>query len=332
MSAGPCPLELAEFQMLAWMWMHSGDFALPRQDTPCGPAIPWRFSLHLFAFLIIITVAFAPRGPFPIGSHLEDNPMLNNDSKTPAKRGGVFGRLRSWFFTGLLVTAPVLLTVYLTWAAIKLIDGQVAGLVPGFSELRFANVPGVGLVIGVLLITVIGALAAGFLGRWIIRLGESILNSMPVVRSIYGASKQILETVISTQSDAFREVVLVEYPRKGLWVIGFVTGGTKGEVARRIDIDMVNVFVPTTPNPTSGFLLFCPRKDVIFMEMSVEEAVKLVVSGGIVTPPDKAAKKAAKSAAKGKQAAAPAAKAVAKKAPARKAPAKKASGKSTKKA
>lgn len=258
--------------------------------------------------------------------------MLNNDSKTPAKRGGVFGRLRSWFFTGLLVTAPVLLTVYITWAAIKLIDGQVAGLVPGFSELRFANVPGVGLVIGVLLITVIGALAAGFLGRWIIRLGESILNRMPVVRSIYGASKQILETVISTQSDAFREVVLVEYPRKGLWVIGFVTGGTKGEVARRIDIDMVNVFVPTTPNPTSGFLLFCPRKDVIFMEMSVEEAVKLVVSGGIVTPPDKAAKKAAKSAAKGKQAAAPAAKAVAKKAPARKAPAKKASDKSTKKA
>jgi len=258
--------------------------------------------------------------------------MLNNDSKTPAKRGGVFGRLRSWFFTGLLVTAPVLLTVYITWAAIKLIDGQVAGLVPGFSELRFANVPGVGLVIGVLLITVIGALAAGFLGRWIIRLGESILNRMPVIRSIYGASKQILETVISTQSDAFREVVLVEYPRKGLWVIGFVTGGTKGEVARRIDIDMVNVFVPTTPNPTSGFLLFCPRKDVIFMEMSVEEAVKLVVSGGIVTPPDKAAKKAGKSAAEGKQAAAPAAKAVAKKAPARKAPAKKASGKSTKKA
>ena len=212
--------------------------------------------------------------------------MMNNDAKAPAKRVGLLGRLRSWFFTGLLVTAPVLLTVYITWAAINLIDGQVASLVPGFSELRFANVPGVGLVIGVVLITVIGAVAAGFLGRWIIKLGESILNRMPVVRSIYGASKQILETVISTQSDAFREVVLVEYPRKGLWVIGFVTGGTKAEVARRIDIDMVNVFVPTTPNPTSGFLLFCPRKDVIFMDMSVEDAVKLVVSGGIVTPPD----------------------------------------------
>jgi uncharacterized membrane protein len=125
------------------------------------------------------------------------------------------------------------------------------------------------------------------LGRYIIRLGEGLLNRMPVVRSIYGATKQILETVISTQSDAFREVVLVEYPRKELWVIGFVTGNTKGEVANRIPKTMVNVFVPTTPNPTSGFLLFCPRKDVIFLKMTVEEAVKLVVSGGIVTPPDR---------------------------------------------
>ena len=212
--------------------------------------------------------------------------MVKDDSPQQPKRPGVFGRLRSWFFTGLLVTAPVLLTVYITWWAIQLIDGQVAGLLPGFDQLRFASVPGVGLVIGVLLITLIGAIAAGFLGRWIIKLGESILNRMPVVRTIYGASKQILETVISTQSDAFREVVLVEYPRRDLWVIGFVTGGTKGEVARLVDIDMVNVFVPTTPNPTSGFLLFCPRDEVIFMKMSVEDAVKLVVSGGIVTPPD----------------------------------------------
>ena len=227
--------------------------------------------------------------------------MVKDDSLQQPKRPGVFGRLRSWFLTGLLVTAPVLLTVYITWWAIQLIDGQVAGILPGFDQLRFANVPGVGLVIGVLLITVIGAIAAGFLGRWIIKLGESILNRMPVVRTIYGATKQILETVISTQSDAFREVVLVEYPRRDLWVIGFVTGGTKGEVARHIDIDMVNVFVPTTPNPTSGFLLFCPRDEVIFMEMTVEDAVKLVVSGGIVTPPDSgsAKKPAGKTAAKG---------------------------------
>jgi uncharacterized membrane protein len=206
---------------------------------------------------------------------------------TEFTKRGIFGRFRAWFFTGLLVTAPVLLTLYITWAAIKLIDSQVSMLVPGFEKSFLGNVPGVGLIIGALLITFIGAIAAGFLGRYIIRLGEALLNKMPVVRSIYGATKQILETVISTQSDAFREVVLVEYPRRGLWVIGFVTGTTKGEVAGCISELMVNVFVPTTPNPTSGFLLFCPKKDVIFLKMNVEEAVKLVVSGGIVTPPDR---------------------------------------------
>jgi uncharacterized membrane protein len=210
------------------------------------------------------------------------------DNETVVFRRGLLLRLRGWFFTGLLVTAPVLLTVYITWAAIKLIDGQVNKLIPEFATWSLGDVPGAGLVVGVAMITLIGAIAAGFLGRWIIRLGEAILNRMPVVRSIYGATKQILETVISTQSDAFREVVLVEYPRRGLWVIGFVTGATKGEVARLLPGSNVNVFIPTTPNPTSGFLLFCPIKDIKYLEMSVEEAVKLVVSGGIVSPPDRA--------------------------------------------
>ena len=213
--------------------------------------------------------------------------MTQTDTQRNVTKAGLFGRFRAWFFTGLLVTAPVLLTVYITWAAIKLIDSQVSKLLPGFETSILGNVPGIGLLIGAVLITLIGAIAAGFMGRYIIRLGEAILNRMPVVRSIYGAIKQILETVISTQSDAFREVVLVEYPRRDLWVIGFVTGNTKGEVAGRIVSPMVNVFVPTTPNPTSGFLLFCPREDVIFLKMTVEEAVKLVVSGGIVTPPDR---------------------------------------------
>lgn len=222
--------------------------------------------------------------------------MTENDAKAPTRRPGFLGRLRSWFLTGLLVTAPVLLTVYITWAAIELIDGQVASILPGFNQLVFANIPGAGLIIGLILITFIGAVAAGFLGRWLIGLGEAILNRMPVVRTIYGASKQILETVISAQSDAFRDAVLVEYPRRGLWVIGFVTGGTRGEVAERMDEDMVNVFIPTTPNPTSGFLLFCPREEVIYLDMSVEDAVKLVVSGGIVHPPEEAAKKTARKA------------------------------------
>jgi uncharacterized membrane protein len=268
--------------------------------------------------------------------------MNAKGNPSTTRKPGFFGRLRSWFFTGILVTAPVLLTVYITWAAIQLIDGQVVSLLPVLKDWNGLQIPGVGLVVGVVLITLIGAVAAGFLGRWIIRLGESMLNRMPVVRTIYGASKQILETIISSQSDAFREVVLVEYPRKELWVIGFVTGGTKGEVRRLVDKDMVNVFVPTTPNPTSGFLLFCPRSEVIFMEMSVEEAVKLVVSGGIVTPPDggkaasarKAAKKVTtkkvttkKSAKKASAKKASAKKAVTKKAAAKKAVTKKAAAK-----
>ena len=257
--------------------------------------------------------------------------MTQIDNTHNVSKPGLFGRIRAWFFTGLLVTAPVLLTVYITWAAIKLIDSQVSKLLPGFETSILGNVPGIGLVIGAVLITLIGAIAAGFLGRYIIRLGEAILNKMPVVRSIYGATKQILETVISTQSDAFREVVLVEYPRKKLWVIGFVTGNTKGEVAGRIPSSMVNVFVPTTPNPTSGFLLFCPRSEIIFMQMSVEEAVKLVVSGGIVTPPDvgkaSIARKSANTAKKASAKKTTARKAMAKKADIKRTSAKKASAK-----
>ncbi len=220
--------------------------------------------------------------------------MAINESEAQRVKRGLLAKLRGWFFTGLLVTAPVLLTVYITWAAIKLIDGQVNKLIPAFSSWSLGDIPGAGLVVGGVLITIIGAIAAGFMGRWIIRLGEALLNRMPVVRSIYGATKQILETVISTQSDAFREVVLVEYPRRDLWVIGFVTGTTKGEVARLTPSSSVNVFIPTTPNPTSGFLLFCPVKDIVYLDMSVEEAVKLVVSGGIVSPPDRRSNKVTK--------------------------------------
>ena len=109
---------------------------------------------------------------------------------------------------------------------------------------------------------------------------------MPVVRTIYGAIKQIMETVMSTNSESFREVVLVEYPRKNIWVIGFVTGETKGEVQSLNKNQLINIFIPTTPNPTSGFLLFIPKEDLVYMDMKVEDAVKMVISGGIVTPPE----------------------------------------------
>jgi len=182
---------------------------------------------------------------------------------------------------------PLILTIYVVWAFITFVDNLVVPLVP--IEYRPSyylpfSIPGLGLIIVFLFTTFVGVLATGLFGRTLIRLWENILNRMPVVRSVYSAIKQILETVMATQSDAFRQAVLVEYPRKDIWAIGFVTGSTKGEVSENVNKKMVNVFMPTTPNPTSGFLLFFPEKDLIFLEMSVEDALKLVVSGGMVVP------------------------------------------------
>ena len=137
-------------------------------------------------------------------------------------------------------------------------------------------------------LTLIGALTAGFAGRMLVRLYDAILERMPVLRGIYSAVKQIFETMLAQKANAFREVALIEYPRKGIWTLAFITGTPKGELGRCFDDEMVNVFVPTTPNPTSGFLLFLPRAEVRVLEMSVEDGIKMVVSTGILTPPDKA--------------------------------------------
>ena len=200
---------------------------------------------------------------------------------------GIFARFRRYFLAGILVTSPILITVYVTWLIITFIDSQVAGMLPeslDFTKKLPHQIPGLGLIISIIVITFIGAITPGFIGRTLLKVGERILDNTPVVRSIYGAIKQIMETVMSTNSESFREVVLVEYPRKGIWVIGFVTGETKGEVQTLNKETLINVFIPTTPNPTSGFLLFIPKKDLIYMKMKVEDAVKMVISGGIVTP------------------------------------------------
>ena len=199
-------------------------------------------------------------------------------------------KIRSWFLTGILVMTPLLLTVYVAWAFITFVDNLVVPLVPfNYRPSNFLpfSIPGLGLIIVFIFTTLVGLLATGLFGRTLIRIWENLLNRMPVVRSVYSAIKQILETVMATQSDAFRQAVLVQYPRKDIWAIGFVTGSTKGEVGKRVDKKMVNVFMPTTPNPTSGFLLFFPEEDLIFLNMSVEDALKLVVSGGMVVPKEK---------------------------------------------
>ena len=202
-------------------------------------------------------------------------------------------RIRRYFLAGFLVTAPVGITVLIAWWVINFIDEWVTPFIPTKynpeTYLPF-SLPGLGLLILFMVLTLIGALTAGLIGRWVVRTGERILNRMPVVRSVYSAIKQIFETILAQQSNAFREAVLIEYPRRGIWAIGFITGTTKGEVQNLTLEETVNIFLPTTPNPTSGFLLFVPREEVVPLDMSVEEAVKMVISGGIVTPPDRRSK------------------------------------------
>ncbi|MFO1119240.1 MAG: DUF502 domain-containing protein [Rhodospirillales bacterium] len=200
----------------------------------------------------------------------------------------LMARLRAYFFAGVLVTAPIGITVYLAWLLVSFVDARVTPLIPATinpaTYLPFA-IPGLGLVIVVIALTLIGASTAGYFGRLITGFLDAALARMPVLRGIYGALKQLVETILAQKSGAFREAVLVEYPRRGLWTIAFVTGVTSGEVHQRLAGNLVNIFVPTTPNPTSGFLLFVPRTDLVPLGMSVENALKMVVSGGIVTPP-----------------------------------------------
>ncbi len=199
-------------------------------------------------------------------------------------------RLRAYMFAGILVTAPIFITFYLAWLFVTFVDSKINPLIPAKynpeSYLPFA-VPGLGLLVLIIALMLVGALTAGFFGRLWLRLSERVLSQMPVIRNVYSAVKQILETVLAQQSNAFREAVLIEYPRRGMWAIGFLTGITKGEVQNLTEEECINVFLPTTPNPTSGFLLFVPRKDIVPLTMSVEDAIKMVISGGIVTPPDK---------------------------------------------
>lgn len=197
-------------------------------------------------------------------------------------------RMRNYLLTGILVTAPITITVWISWQILLFFEATARHLVPKEWYPDIA-IPGLGLLVVFIGLILIGALTAGLVGRLFVRASERILNGMPVVRSVYGAVKQILETVLAQRATAFRQVVLVEYPRRGIWAVGFVSGATKGEVQRKLDQELVNVFLPTTPNPTSGFLLFVPAGDVTVLDMTIEEGIKLVVSGGIVTPEDRRA-------------------------------------------
>jgi len=215
--------------------------------------------------------------------------LMTNDTPPPseAPRASLLSRLRGHFIAGTLIAAPITITAWLTVTVVDFIDYRVENLIPKqYNPEQYLpfSIPGLGVIITAIFLVLVGMLARNFLGRFFMRIGESILDRVPVIRSLYSATKQIFETVFANQSEAFREVVMLEYPRKDIWVIGFLTGKSKGEVQSKTKNGVVNVFVPTTPNPTSGFLLFVPEKDIIRMDMSVEDGLKLVVSAGIVTP------------------------------------------------
>ncbi len=216
---------------------------------------------------------------------------------SPRPRRAMFGGLRTSFLTGLVVIAPIGLTMWLIWSVIGWIDGFVLPFVPNayqpenVIETAFGidapiNIRGIGVVLFLVFTIFVGWMAKGIIGRSLLNWGEGLVDRMPVVRSIYNGLKQIAETVFSQAETSFDKACLIQYPRKGLWAIAFISTSAKGEVARRVpaDGDLMSVFLPTTPNPTSGFLLFVPRADVIELEMTVEDAAKLVISAGLVYP------------------------------------------------
>lgn len=217
--------------------------------------------------------------------------------KTARKRLSMGLRLRNYFLTGLVIAAPVSITIYLTWTFIQWIDGWVKPLIPAVynpdTYLPF-SVPGGGLLFAFISITLLGFFTAGIVGKTIIRYGETLLGRMPLVRNLYQGLKQIFETILSDSSKSFQRAALLEYPRRGLWAIVFISTDAKGEVKIKlgevVDDGMVSIFLPTTPNPTSGFLLFVPSKDLILLDMSVEQAAKLVISAGLVNPDTQKAK------------------------------------------
>jgi uncharacterized membrane protein len=200
--------------------------------------------------------------------------------------------LRKWLVAGILVWAPLAITYWVINAVIGFMDKTILLLPPSYRpEAVFGfNIPGLGAVLAVVVVLLTGALVANFLGRKLISMGESVLNRIPLVRSVYSAVKQVIETFVSQDSRSFRKVVLVEYPRRDCWSLAFLAGEPVGEVQDKTAQKVITVFVPTAPNPTSGFVIMVPEHEAIPLDMSVEEGFRMVISLGVVTPKSQVAK------------------------------------------
>jgi len=214
---------------------------------------------------------------------------FEDDGDAPKKRRGPFGSLRASFLTGLVVIAPIALTLWLIWTVAGWVDSWVLPFVPVWlrpDQYIGLNIRGVGVFVFLIFTIITGWVAKGLIGRSLINWAESLVQGLPVVRSVYNGLKQIAETVFAQSENSFDKACLVEYPRKGIWAVAFISTSAKGEIAEKIRLDdeKTAIFLPTTPNPTSGFLLFVPSSDVIELDMTVEDAAKLVISAGLVYP------------------------------------------------
>jgi len=199
-------------------------------------------------------------------------------------------KIQSYFLTGIIVLTPIALTIYIFWKIFIIFDSWMTGFLQ-FLFVRvfgianyYHRIPGSGILVMILLIILVGMLTRFYVGRKLLDLGNWIVGKIPFFNSIYMTLKQIMEALFSDKGEVFRKAMLIEYPRKGIYSIGFMTQDTRGKVQNQAPKDLISVFLPTTPNPTSGFLLFVPKEDAIELDMPIEEAIKLVISGGAINP------------------------------------------------
>lgn len=218
-----------------------------------------------------------------------NDPLDPGRAETTTRRSAYRLRLRTYFLTGLVITVPLFLTLYITWTIVVWIDSWVTPLLPlaytPDAYLPF-HVPGFGLVVALVVITILGFLTANLAGRTLVARGEALLSRMPIVRNLYRGLKQIVERVVSTGSRPFQTVGLIEYPREGLWTLVFVMNTAKGEIPQKSKSgeELVSVFVPTTPTALTGYVVFVPKSRCVILDMSAEDAAKIVISAGLVMP------------------------------------------------
>jgi len=218
-----------------------------------------------------------------------DNEQSARLAPTPIKpTPGLISRIRTYFLTGLIVAGPVAVTLWLIWWFVTWVDNLVRPIIPTMYRPETylpVQIPGTGLIIAFAALTLLGFLTANFLGRRLISFGESLLSRMPIVRPIYRTAKQIFETLFSKSESSFRRVALVEFPSPGMWSLVFLTQSPGAEISARLPgADYVSAFMPCTPNPTTGFFFYVPRRDVIDLDITVEQAMTVIMSAGIVQP------------------------------------------------